>query len=379
MKTSIFSVADSPQSQRIAQPDQAARLILAMGEKNKISDPQLLGHLRVDYPQANIILCSTAGEIFADSVSDNTTTIITIALEKTRVCCEAVQIACSGMDSRTAGAALAQKLTGHGKDLCYVLLLSDGSQVNGSELVLGLNDRLPKGIPVTGGLAGDGAAFKSTLIGLDHPPAEGQIVGVGFYGTDLLVSHGSGGGWQSFGPEKKVTGASGNRLYRIEDENALDLYKRYLGRYAADLPGSALLFPLMVRLSPDTAPVVRTILSIDESTGSMQFAGDIPEGSKVRFMKANFDQLVEAASDAAKQAADALPLQPSLSLLVSCVGRKLILADRVAEEVEAVRDVLGASTTIAGFYSYGEIAPQTAGAPCQLHNQTMTITTIAER
>ena len=31
-----------------------------------------------------------------------------------------------------------------------------------------------------------------------------------------------------------------------------------------------------------------------------------------------------------------------------------------------------------GFYSYGEISPYTTGS-CDLHNQTMTLTTVTER
>jgi hypothetical protein len=68
-----------------------------------------------------------------------------------------------------------------------------------------------------------------------------------------------------------------------------------------------------------------------------------------------------------------------LALLISCVGRKLVLRQRVEEEVEAVRDVVGRDAVMTGFYSYGEIAPFSASARCELHNQTMTITTLSER
>jgi hypothetical protein len=178
----------------------------------------------------------------------------------------------------------------------------------------------------------------------------------------------------------------------IDDEYALDLYKKYLGPYADELPGSALLFPLLVRVSNEEEPVVRTILSIDEESKSMRFAGDVPEGASVRFMKANFDRLVDAASAAAHQAitgggvsgggvpgGGAFGGEPSLSVLISCVGRKIILGNRVSEEVEAVKDVFGEKTLVTGFYSYGEIAPHSSRVQCQLHNQTMTITNFSER
>jgi hypothetical protein len=210
------------------------------------------------------------------------------------------------------------------------------------------------------------------------------------YGGQLKISHGSMGGWESFGPERTITRSKGNQLFMIDDEYALDLYKKYLGNYANELPGSALLFPLLVRVSNEEEPVVRTILSIDEESKSMIFAGDVPEGASVRFMKANFDRLVDAASGAANQAMGGGAMtggvsggevggEPTLSVLISCVGRKIILGNRVAEEVEAVKDVFGAKTLVTGFYSYGEIAPHSSRVQCQLHNQTMTITNFSER
>jgi hypothetical protein len=69
----------------------------------------------------------------------------------------------------------------------------------------------------------------------------------------------------------------------------------------------------------------------------------------------------------------------SLAILVSCVGRKLVMGGRVDDEVEAVADVLGSQALLTGFYSYGEISPFTPGSACQLHNQTMTITCIGEK
>jgi hypothetical protein len=187
------------------------------------------------------------------------------------------------------------------------------------------------------------------------------------------------GGWEMFGPERKVTKAQSNKLYEIDGKNALELYKMYLGKYAEELPGSALLFPLSVKLPGQEEPVVRTILSIDAEDGSMVFAGDVPEGSLVRFMKANFDKLIDAATQAAQMTfTRPFSHSPKLALLISCVGRKIILDKRVEEEVDAIADTFGESTFLTGFYSYGEISPLARNKPCELHNQTMTITTLDE-
>ncbi len=279
-------------------------------------------------------------------------------------------------DSFEAGKVLFNKLDE--KDLSYMLVISDGGMVNGSQLVKGIEHVNITNIPVTGGLAGDGDKFNYTVVGCNEQPAQGNIVGVGFYGDSLKIGHSSFGGWEIFGPEKKVTRSEANRLFEIDGKSALELYKQYLGKYADELPGSALLFPLYVRPEGSTDSVVRTILSIDTNENSMVFAGDISEGSYVRFMKANFDKLIDAATHAACSTLTQFPAKPKLALLISCVGRKLILGKRIDEEVEAVKEIFGEGTLLSGFYSYGEISPLNKNARCELHNQTMTITTFNE-
>lgn len=280
-------------------------------------------------------------------------------------------------DSFEAGRSVFAGL--NGDNLSYVLVISDGGLVNGSELVRGIDSVNTARIPVTGGLAGDGANFNYTLVGCNGKPERGNIVAIGFYGKHLKIGHGSLGGWDTFGPEKTVTRSAANHLFEIDGKSALDIYKRYLGKYADELPGSALLFPLSVRVDGAASDVVRTILSINNDDQSMVFAGDVPEGAKVRFMKANFDSLIDAATHAAGATLTQMTeRKPRLALLVSCVGRKLILGKRIDEETEAVKTRLGDDTLLTGFYSYGEISPLVPGTKCELHNQTMTITTFDE-
>jgi len=382
MKTAIFSHQNNDRRDHPgndALDPSKVSLVMAFGDKAVLAPAEFYGRLRKEYPHAEIALCSTAGEIFDDSVHEGSVSVTAVEFEKTKVRSAMVNIADFKGCSYEAGKALVGNLMAF-DDLTYILILSDGSRVNGSDLVKGINSQVGDDIPVTGGLAADGAAFKSTLIGLNGTPDNGQILAIGLYGKQLRVSHGSMGGWESFGPERKITRSTGNQLFMIDEESALDLYKKYLGSYAKELPGSALLFPLLVRLSDEEEPVVRTILSIDEESKSMLFAGDVPEGASVRLMKANFDRLVDAASAAANQTLTEQPREESsLSVLISCVGRKIILGSRVSEEVEAVKEAFGNRTLITGFYSYGEIAPPFSQVPCQLHNQTMTITNISER
>jgi hypothetical protein len=234
-------------------------------------------------------------------------------------------------------------------------------------------------VVITGGLAGDGPRFGTTYVGLNDAPAPGRVAAVGFYGDAIAVGHGSAGGWDVFGPERQITRSKGNVLYELNGKPALDLYKHYLGDDAKGLPGSALLFPLKV-FPPDRPheALTRTIVAVDEQERAMTFAGDMPQGHCAQLMRGNFDRLVEGAADAAHQAVLPFP-GDRVAVLVSCIGRKLLLGQRICEEVEAVKDVFGDGTALTGFYSYGEVSPHAATDCAELHNQTMTITVFGER
>ncbi|PCH96161.1 MAG: hypothetical protein COB85_03885 [Bacteroidetes bacterium] len=353
----------------------SANLVLAFGSRGVLSDAARFDEMKGFYPNAHILSGTTSGEILDIEVTDDTISLTAIEFEKTTLKTASLNIA-DLEDSFKAGQQLAQEL--NADDLAHIFVLSDGLKVNGSELVKGFNDVLPESIAVTGGLAGDAANFEKTLVGLDAAASDGNVVAIGLFGSDLKVGHGSKGGWDSFGPERVVTKATANVLYELDGESALELYKKYLGDKAAELPGSGLLFPLAIKETPEQAAVVRTLLAVDEEAGSMTFAGDIPEGSSAQLMKANFDKLIDASYDAAEITLEALGNDADLAILVSCVGRKLILDQRIEEEVEEVRSVLGDDTPISGFYSYGEISPLTPSVNCELHNQTMTITTFSE-
>ena len=371
-----------------AVPGTAARnapLVLVFGATAALRQRDLVNAIRRDYPVAHIFGCSTAGEISGVQVSDESVVVTAVQFEHSRFRSAEADLG-ENHDSFTAGEAIAQNLPssvpdddGAEEKLTHVLVLSDGLRVNGTEFVAGLVGRLPEGVTLTGGLAGDGARFGETLVFRAGVPEKDTVAALGLYGNRLKVGFGSLGGWDSFGPERVVTKSQANVLFELDGHSALGLYKQYLGEQAKGLPATGLLFPLSIRTQRGEAAVVRTILSVDEAAQSLTFAGDIPEGAYARLMKANFDRLIDGATGAAQTSHRAIgSVAPDLAILISCVGRKLVLKQRIEEEVEAVREILGEKAMLAGFYSYGEISPFTPGARCELHNQTMTITTLSE-
>ncbi|WP_159475840.1 FIST signal transduction protein [Dyadobacter sp. 3J3] len=352
------------------------QLIFAFGHRELLESQTLTQELAKNYPNAILTGCSTAGEIISESVRDGTIIFTAIEFADVKIQSAKVGLKDSGYNSFEIGKKLVSQFPQEG--LKHVFVVSDGLKVNGTDLVKGIADELPENVTLTGGLAGDGPNFsKTVIVEPDGTIATESIAAIGFYGDTLHIGFGSRGGWDSFGLDRLVTKSKENVLYEIDGQPALDLYKSFLGDRAKDLPSSGLLFPLSMRDSEDRAPVVRTILGISEEDKSLTFAGDIPQGSFVRLMKANTDRLINGAEEAAIAAKNGDNESPEFALLVSCVGRKLVLKQIVEEEVESVSEVLD-KPFITGFYSYGEIAPFNQNVQCELHNQTMTITTFRE-
>lgn len=356
-----------------------AQWVLYFGVREALAHDGWYDELRARYPHAHLLGCSSGGQIQESQISETGILAVVVRFAAARLRIASVSVEEPGR-SRAHGASLGRQL--FAEDLAGVFVLSDGLNVNGSELVRGLHSTLGSAVPVSGGLAGDGARFAETRVGADAVPRPLMIAAIGFYGRAVRFSCGSGGGWDSFGVARRVTRSNGNELFELDGKPALDLYERYLGEEADGLPGTALLYPLRIwdpeRPSND---VVRTVLAVNRDAKSMIFAGDVPQGCKAQLMRGEFNRLAAGASEAARQALAGQPAGEtcgSLALLVSCIGRRLLMGQRIEDEIRAVREVLPAEVPQVGFYSYGEIAPHSGSGACELHNQTMTVTVLSE-
>ncbi|MGP0091429.1 MAG: FIST signal transduction protein [Xanthobacteraceae bacterium] len=354
-----------------------ADLVLYFGARGALADGTRFHELRSMFPEARILGC-TGEQISGVDLGDEEIAAVAMRFRATRLklVCEEVP---SPEHSRSCGESIGRELMADG--LAGIFVLCDGLRVNGGNLVAGMTAVTGHRIPVTGGLAGDGAAFRETLVSADCAPRS-QIVGaIGFYGDEIRIGHGMAGGWDGFGPRRRVTKSNGNVVLELDGQPALDLYERYLDEdEIKGLPFTALRFPLQIQ-DPQRPnhEVIRAIVGIDRDDRSLIFAGDVPVGWMGRLMRGNFDHLAAGAAEAARQARGGRAGNPNndeVSLIVSCIGRRLLMGQRITEELEALGEV--ASPIRAGFYSYGEISPHAVSGACELHNQTMTVTSLRE-
>lgn len=348
-----------------------ANLVLVFADSEHFRSAGCYSELKERFPSAHIVGCSSSGSVAGTRLNDGDIVATAVRFEHGSIRLAVCDIH-AGQNVEELAAGLMKEL--QTDDLRHVFVLSDGLLVNGSDLAKGFNR---SGLAVTGGLAGDGTRFGQTWVMADAPARTGRIAALGLYGK-LTVKSGCFAGWQEFGAERTVTRSAANVVYEIDNQPALALYKKYLGDLAAELPGSGLRFPLSVQADKNAKPIIRTLLAVDEEAQSLTFAGDVPQGYICKLMKTNLDNLIDSAGMAAAAAKPGDQDAAGLCLVVSCVGRRLVLGQLVEEELEIVRDNLGENTAITGFYSYGELAPFSDILQCQLHNQTMTLTTVYE-
>ncbi|WP_075602634.1 FIST signal transduction protein [Saccharicrinis aurantiacus] len=351
-------------------------LVMVFGGRKLLENTNIYNEIKAKFPYDNIVFGSTSGEIIEGEVFDDSISVTMIEFEKSNYIINRDNILDYNKDAKALGNALTK--TFPKENLKHLIIISEGSFVNGSSLIAGLEDDLHNNTVITGGLCGDGSRFETTLASYNENPKEGEVIAIGFYGDNLEFSFASVGGWSTFGPERIITDSKENILYKIDDTPALDIYSKYLGDKASELPQASLLYPLNIVAQGKSKAVVRTILNIDRENNSMILAGDVPVGSRVQLMMASLNGIESGAYEAAKLAMTDRKKEPEFAFLVSCIGRKIVLDQRVQDEIDEVRDVIGLQVPVAGFYSYGEMAPFQGETSCELHNQTMTLTLISE-
>jgi hypothetical protein len=374
MHTSTFHYKENNWSNNL-EPSKnlEVKLVLVFASKATIKHEYTsIPFLKSNFPNAEIVLSSTAGEIYNDLIHEKSILISAFEFKSTEI--KTISQELIENNNFKNGKDMAKFL--NSADLRFVMIFSDGMKTYGKHLIDGVNSIFSSNVIVSGGMSGDDGLFKETYLGLNDSPKPNNIVMVGFYGDQLKVSNSAKGGWEVFGQKRKVTKSKANILYEIDGNPALDLYEKYLGNFAKDLPGSALLYPFKIIYPNDTVSVIRTILSIDRETKSLIFAGDIPEGTDMYLMHTNKKGLVNGAIEAIDCALKEIN-NPELAIAVSCIGRKQVMKEWAEDEIDAIRSKTS-NIPLIGFYSYGEFSTSLIDGKCHLHNETMCVTLLRE-
>jgi hypothetical protein len=354
-----------------------ADLVLYFGNRDALRCQTRFAELRSAYPAAKIVGSSAMQSIVGDAIREDGIVAVALGFAGTTVAVTHARVG-ESWESFSAGESIGKALAA--ADLAGVFVIADGLRANGSDLTAGLQAALGPGPIVIGGMASDSHDDAEVLIGADFAARSGVVAAIGFYGDAIRFTHGRASGWDAFGPRRSITRSAGNVVYELDGKPAFELYERYLAEELSGGNPALSVFPLLVspRDNPDRA-VVRANIGVDKVTGAMTFAGNVPEGWSARLMRGNIDRLILASAEAGRQArVEYKPGTPSLALIVGCVGRALLLGERTEEELEAAGAKLAAPSTRIGFYSHGEIAPTSNARLSDVHNQTMTITSLHE-
>lgn len=321
-----------------------------------------------------LVGCTTDGEISASGFSSDSAVLTGIATDRIDFHVAAVEGLSRG--SEAAGRELAGKLP---DSVRYVQLFSDGLTGNGCALLRGMVSQLGQNIPICGGAAADGNRFQRTWQFRGADLLSDAAVAIGFAG-EFEVGFGVQSGWSPIGIARRVTKSSKHVLYELDDQPALEVYKRFFGKHAERLPMVGIEYPLgLVESScllgdTDYCMLLRASVAVDHEEGSIKFAGEIPEGALVRLTCGDPRCTLEATRKAARLAlADLGGRDPSLVFFFSCTARRTVLGRRTEEEAESVRLETGAAVPMVGFYTYGEFCPAKHGGPNLLHNETAVI------
>ncbi len=330
---------------------------------------------------------TTAGEISGDGFSENSVVVLALKSDALRFVTDVY----TGMRGNEYGCALnfVQAVKGrfHDGNALSLFVFPDGMGGDGVRVIEGLQAGMSHPIEIVGGFLGDNDRFFRTFQYCNGKVYQNAITGlliIAPSGLDVKTGTGVGSGFASIGNSMCCTESSGNVIEEIDHEPALDLYMELLGEgRSRRLPEVCLEYPFGLIESTAQRPgppyfQIRCGLSVDYEKKTITLAGAVPKGSAMTLTSGSRGDLINGARTAAERARDCLKgYKPELIVVFSCVGRKIVLGRRVEEEVKVVKEVLGMSTPVIGFYTYGEIGPVDIMTEdltdVRFHNETLVV------
>lgn len=324
----------------------------------------LLSEVKDILPDIKIIGSTTSGEIMNADVLEKSTIFSFSLFQKTRVTTHIQELS---NDSYISAKKLIYKFEKMEKAK-VAITFTDGLSINAESYLKAFKEHDEKLI-VAGGLAGDNADFKQTIVFNESEVlTHGAVVAL-LYNNKLQVNTGAVYGWKKIGKILTITKAKDNVVYEIDGIKAIDIYFKYLGdKVARELPKTGIEFPLIIKR--DDIDIARAVLG-KNSDGSLIFAGHFNVGDKVTFSYANTEIML---NDAHQVSTD-IATNPIESIFIySCMARKALLHSNIVMELEMLNSIV----PISGFFTCGEFYCDVSSNKFNLLNQTMTILSLSE-
>ena len=339
------------------------------GESNKENVEKIQKYFVDTFPKAHILGTTTDGMIFDSSVVASSQNVVTFTLfEHTKLEGKLFHKDECNYDAFELGKAVGRTLCKANTKL--LLTFSDGIHTNGEEYLNGLNIICPD-IPVAGGMAADNGKLSETFVFNNEGICSDGSVSVALHSDILTLNTNYTFNWLPIGKKMQVTKSVKNRVFEIDGMRAVDIYAKYLGKNISDkLPQIGIEFPLILEkedVNIGRAPIGK----MDDD--SLIFAGNISEGTYVRFGIGDIDEILNTSHYAVSKMAEGLVYKPEAVFIYSCMARRRFLDIYIKNELKAV-NMLG---PVSGFFTYGEFFH--SQQKNQLFNETMTIITLSEQ
>jgi len=316
-------------------------------------------------PQAKIIGATTSGEIASHTTTTHACVLSFCLFEHTFITTHLINTYENSFD---LGTTMMQTIHNDNinEELKLLISFTDGLNTNGEEYLKGLTS-IDNTVVIAGGMAGDNSLFEKTYIFNEHTVSTKGAVCASLYNKNLHVHTDYNFSWQSLGKSHTVQKSEKNRVYTIDDKTAVEFYAYYLGENIASmLPTIGIEFPLVIK--QDGLDIARAVVNKYDD-GSLGFAGNVPQGSQIKFGYGDIPMILSHGVHKAK----ALAQKPIEAIFIySCMARKALLKEEINNEIKPLQHIAPTN----GFFTYGEFFYTHQKA--RLLNQTMTILALSE-
>ncbi len=271
---------------------------------------------------------------------------------------------------------LMASLSEEGESPCLGYLVSD-FRVDASRIETVLRETA--NFPIVGGLAADDYLMQSSYIYVNREVISDALVVLAAYG-DLRFSIHVGNSLQAIGRSGRIEAIEGTQLHRVDGISAKDFIERETGRAVLQTDRGTLSL-LVCDVEDSEEKSLRSIIpDLLDTGGSLGLFGGIPRGHSVQVCVAQPEDMVAEVHAIAK-AASASGKGAAAALVISCSGRKVLLGAQIKHETSALTQAFAPDLPLAGFTSFGEIAPlrRADGYTCNLfHNMTYVLLVIEQ-